>query len=86
MPTEVVPVVERHFGTPEVPQSVFPKEENRAEVVMKESPRSIRIIQLDQLGHEQPHKQQYVIKEGNIYFADFAGRPDYSKPAGKLKK
>ena len=83
--TEEVSIVERHYGTPEVERTFFKTREARGEVLSKDSPKTIRIIQTDGLGNEKPHEQQFVIKEGEVYFADFAGRPDYSKPAGKLK-
>ena len=83
--TETVSIVEQHYGTPKAEKHIFAKDEFRAEIVTTSDPKVIRIIQLDSLGHEVPHLQQFVIKEGNVYYADFAGRPDYSKPAGKLK-
>ena len=83
--TEQQSVVEQHMATPKAKKELFPKQENRAELKSTSDPKTIRVIQLDSLGREAPNRQQFVIKDGNVYYADFAGRPDYSKPAGKLK-
>ena len=45
-----------------------------------------RIIQQDALGRLQPHKQQYVVKGGAVYHADYAGRIQHDKPSFKVQK
>ena len=83
--TEQQSVVEQHMATPKAKKELFPKQENRAELKSTSDPKTIRVIQLDSLGREAPNRQQFVIKDGNVYYADFAGRPDYSKPVAKMK-
>ena len=59
--TETVSIVEQHYGTPKAEKHIFVRDEFRAEIVTTSDPKVIRIIQLDSLGHEVPHLQQFVI-------------------------
>lgn len=45
-----------------------------------------RVIETDQFGNKQHHKQQYQIKDGKVYQTDSVGNIQYHKPKGVMKK
>lgn len=43
-----------------------------------------RIIQVDEIGNTQKHKQQYIIKDGKVYHSDSIGNIEYNKQQYKI--